>query len=509
MRHATPSPPLALLVGLALLAGAPASAQNPGSGYGSAGFGADAIDARVWLDRGKDPVVRRGDRVRLYYRTAADAYVAIFHVDTDGNVGLVHPRAPGRDHYVRGGRDYRLVFSRSPYWRVDESPGVGYFFMVASHLPMDFSGFRYVHGAGGWDLSRVGRTVYRDPYAAMDDYAATLVPGWERVTYSLGFVEYQVGGVHRYPRFLCYDCHGFRPYDTWNPYYHRCRSFRVVIYTDPIYYPVRRYGPRRVVYVRPYFSERPRYIFTERAPGAPGTPLVRRRAKPRGLEAGGAEVRRTARPAGPDAGSRGPVVRRGEDSRERPGSRGGGAVRTGGREAELRAPPPQARSRPGLSDRRDREGAERRRPTSILPGARSRSDAEAGSRSRGFSEPSIRRRGGEVRPPPVRGGGGSGRPSVRPRQGGSSRPILRPRPKASPRPSVRSRGGDARSPTLRRGGGSPRPDVRPRGDRGRRPGVRPSGKGDSRRPSVRPSGGGGKGKARPPPPRRKPPDGGG
>ena len=33
----------------------------------------DSLETRVWLDRGDDPVVQRGDDVRVYYRTSADA----------------------------------------------------------------------------------------------------------------------------------------------------------------------------------------------------------------------------------------------------------------------------------------------------------------------------------------------------------------------------------------------------------------------------------------------------
>ena len=39
---------------------------------------------------------------RVYYRAARDAYVAIFHIDTDGTSRLVFPRSPDEDHYVRG-----------------------------------------------------------------------------------------------------------------------------------------------------------------------------------------------------------------------------------------------------------------------------------------------------------------------------------------------------------------------------------------------------------------------
>ena len=232
-----------------------------------------APEARIWLDRGSDPVVMPGDRVRIYYRSNVDAYVAILQIDADGTVRLLYPRSPTENYYARAERDYRLLFPRSAYWNVDDRPGIGYFFVVTSPKPFDLSDFRYSHNDGGWDLSLVGSTVYTDPYVAIDEYVARLIPDWEYADYGLDFASYQVGEAHDYPRFLCYQCHGFRPYVAWNPYRYTCTDFRVVVYDDPYFYPSRRYRGRRVVYAVPR-SPRPRFAFKERAPGEPGTVIV-------------------------------------------------------------------------------------------------------------------------------------------------------------------------------------------------------------------------------------------
>ncbi len=238
----------------------------------------DSLEARVWLDRGEEPVVRRGDEVRVYYRASADAYVAIFRIDTDGVISLLFPQHPGMDVAVRGGRDYRLMFPRSSRWRVDEDPGAGYFFMVASPEPLDFSALGFDPGYG-WDLGEVGATVYDDPYVAIDDYVAAIVPEWEYVPYALDFVTYNVGDTHEYPRFLCYDCHGFESYARWNPYGSACSTYRVVIWDDPYFYPRFRYAGTRVVFARPP-GPRPRYAVVTRAAGSGWGPLVRTRAAP-------------------------------------------------------------------------------------------------------------------------------------------------------------------------------------------------------------------------------------
>lgn len=257
----------------ACIPASPARAQQsegaPWEGY--------EIDARIWLDRGAEPVLQKGERVRVYYRVSEDASVAIFHINTDGTVRLVFPRSPRENQLVVGGRDYRVLFPETSYWFVDEYPGMGYFFIVASPEPLDLSGFTYSYYDGGWDLSRVGRQVYSDPYDAIDDYVAVLIPDWETAPYGLGFASYNVGESHDYPRFLCYDCHGFTPYYAWNPYYYACTSFRVVVYDDPFYYPSYRYGGAAVVYPATRAIP-PRYVFKERAQGEAGTPLVARRS---------------------------------------------------------------------------------------------------------------------------------------------------------------------------------------------------------------------------------------
>ena len=335
-----------------------------------------ALEARVWLNRGADPVVRRGDRVRVYYRTAQDAYVGIFQIDTNGFVRLLFPRSPSDDHYVRGGRDYRLLFPDSPYWRVDENEGKGYLFVVAATTPLDFSAFSYSRYDGGWDLSSVAQNVYGDPYVAMDDFVTTVIPDWEYSGYALDFATYDVGRSHDYPRFLCYDCHGFQPFNSWNPYGYYCTNFRVVVYDDPYFYPTYRYSGTRVVYVRPPAPRQPMFVFKERGPGEPGTPVVQTRPVDRpGIP--GDPLRRGVGSAGgvPPAGGVS-----GGGARPRP-TAVVPARRTPAAGTDRRGQPPDA----GASPRAIRSDPTRlapRRPSEVLPSAP------------GGDPPGVRRSGG-------------------------------------------------------------------------------------------------------------------
>lgn len=440
------------------------------------------LQARIWMDRGPDPVLDRGDRVRVYFRSSRDAYTALFHIDTSGTVRLLFPGAPGEAEWIRGGQDYRLLFPASTAWVVNEDPGVGYFFLLTSLEPLDYSRFAYSPLTGGWDLSRVGSRVYRDPYVAMDEFVEVLLPEWEYAEFSLDYASYNVGQSYSYPRFLCYDCHTYQRFQSWNPYHRACSTFRVVIYNDPYYYPSTRYRGTRVVHTRPALSRLPQFTFKERASGEPGTPLVR--AGPGSREGGTlpSELTRGDRigEAMPRAGGERPVLRPGVQDREPPigeplptvirdrtGSRGqvmdadprgttmqgprpGSDVRPERGEPTVR-PPVSTDRRPVLERRvppRSRDGGDRPSSRGIdRPGAdRGASvgrdpDPPGGVRPRspGAVRPPVR--GGN---PPVRGGTPpvrSGNPSVRPGSPPRTGPQRRPPPGAERRPPARRAGG--------------------------------------------------------------------
>ena len=482
-----------------------------------------ALEARVWLEGGGDePVVQRGDRVEARFRTTEDAFTAIFRIDTDGRIVLLFPREPADDGYVRGGRDHRLTFERSPFWRVTDDPGLGYLFMVSSPEPLDFSAFDF-DPLRGWDLSPVSAVVYEDPYVAIDEYVAALIPDWEVVPYALDFVTYHVGETRSYPRFLCYDCHGFRSYPSWNPYASTCSTYQVVVYDDPYFYPTYRYSGTRVVYPRP-IHDRPRYALAVRGGSDTWAPIVRvRAAPPRPTEfkepaaarrtPASLPVRRDASPASGDA-ERPPSARispmprsvaprsdrttpaavapRGAPSdrvqerpvlRRRPSSGTGGVApapgarpavpRGGSRPDSGTARPTAPATRPSGPDRpmspATRPSGSERQPTRPAAGSR-----PAVSPPASRPAPSARPRGGArpSGPDPSRPAAGSRPSSARP---GPSRPAAgsRPSPRAAPtRPGSGSPSAAAR-PGASRSSGESRPAAAPPGSS--RPRTRPGG----------------------------------
>ena len=483
---------------------------------------ADSLEARVWLDRGEEPVVQRGDEVRVYYRTSADAFAAIFRIDTDGEISLVFPQHPDVDPYVGGGRDYRLLFPDSPRWEVREDPGMGYFFMIASPVPLDFSALGWDVDEG-WDLSGVARTVYEDPYVAIDDYVAAILPDWETTPYALDFLEYSVGEEHDYPRFLCYDCHGFERYSTWNPYADACTSYSVVVWHDPYFLPRYRYVGTRVVFARP-FGPRPRYTVATRVIGQPWGPIVRTRPAPPRRVATYKEPARSTPLRRPSAvvPGRSPGTVRGAPPARSPGraaptravpGRGVPNVVSPGRGAPTRVAPGRAAPARAVPDRSTPSRAPGRAlPSRALP-ERVRSGRPSAGEERG--RPTLQRRDPSERTgrPPIGSASPSReRPVVRtpPRGGpaGPSRPRAAPPPRGSAPPSARpggvpsARSGPAarpsRPPPRARPGGtgsapgraSPAPRPRSGGASRPPPRVRPGG---ASGPAVRPAAG------RPPP----------
>ncbi len=434
---------------------------------------AQELTARVWLDQGDEPVLERGNGVRVYYRSSEDSYVAIFRMDTNGSVQLLYPRAPDEPHHIRGERDYRLIFPRSSDWRVDDDPGVGYHFIVASPWPLDFSAFRYSPYAGGWDLSAVAQTVYSDPYVAMDDFVVALIPGWEYDPYALDFSTYNVGAEYDYPRFLCYDCHGFRSYETWNPYLYSCSTFQVVIYDDPFYYPVNRYRGTRVVYTRPPVFRQPRFTFKKAANGRPNVPI------------------RTSRPAGavPVSGPDRSAVPRRSTSGIGSGGSPGTVIspRLPGGRGTVR--PTEPRGRPTIVIPRrstptagsvPRSGT---RGGSVTPPARSSGSGSA-------TPPTTRRGGGGVSVPTRSSGSGTARAPARSTGSSTTRPPTTRRGGGGVSVPTRSSGsGTARVPTTRRGGGGTATPTRSSGRAS--PPARSTGSSTTRPPPTRRGGGGG------------------
>lgn len=227
----------------------------------------------VWTNHNE--VYRRGDNIRVYFRTETESHVTIFRADTDGRVRVLFPLAPWDDNYARGDRRYEIrAHGRRHSFVVDDYPGQGYLFAIASRDPFDYHD---VVVGDHWDYRQVANQgrITGDPYVSLMGLIDLIIPP-NYADYSYDVLPYYVEQRYEYPRFLCYECHAYASYSHWNPYRYSCVRFRIVLFNDPYYYPARYYSGVRVVYQRPA-RILPRYIFRSRAPGDRFVTRVRRR----------------------------------------------------------------------------------------------------------------------------------------------------------------------------------------------------------------------------------------
>jgi len=271
------------LVALVVVAGIGAAAPLPPAwprallpAGGGTGLALQGPRIELWTDRGDATVYRRGERVRVYFRTDEDAFVTVLRVDTDGRVRVLFPEDPWVDNFARAGQAYEVRPRDVRYaFALDEYPGQGYVFALATLDPFDY---REIVRGDHWDYPAIadGGRITGDPYLAIQDLADLIVPA-NYDAYGYDLTTYYVEHYYEYPRFLCYDCHSYVAYPYWDPYSYSCVRFRIVVYDDPYYYPARVYAANRVVYPRVARIE-PRYVFKDRTPT--DAYVVRVRARP-------------------------------------------------------------------------------------------------------------------------------------------------------------------------------------------------------------------------------------
>ena len=271
----------------------------------------------IWTNQGE--AYQHSERVQVFFRTEHDAYVTVLRVDTDGRVRVLFPRAPGDPNLAHGGETYTVpgVDDRNAFV-VDDPPGLGYVFAVASQDPFAYDAFT---ANNQWSFEAIaslsdGR-IHGDPYASLQDLVRQIMPegyadyGTQLLAYDVAQqpdstaialaappppptgrparaasgaypLPNDVGRGHPYPRFLCYDCHAYTPYAYWNPYSAWCPQFSLAVYYNPFYspgygYPARYYRGNNVVYARPGLSGR-QYFFRTRAEQAAPYAVYRNRA---------------------------------------------------------------------------------------------------------------------------------------------------------------------------------------------------------------------------------------
>ena len=218
------------------------------SGALQAGTGEGGPRVDVWTDRGAGAIYRAGDPVEIHMRPDQDCYVIVYEIDTDGYLRLLFPEDCRDDGFVVGGRTY-IVGGAYNHRYAGGPAGVDYIHVLASYEP-----FRqlYWHGCDGYSAyaqevswsgfhdywgSALPPRIYGDPYMAMqtiDEFVC--LDALESGLIWADFTYFYVGQHVSYPRYLCYDCHGF---DTRiAPYADACVGFSIsFVDCDPLYRP--------------------------------------------------------------------------------------------------------------------------------------------------------------------------------------------------------------------------------------------------------------------------------
>ncbi|MBW3572678.1 MAG: DUF4384 domain-containing protein, partial [Gemmatimonadetes bacterium] len=331
-----------ILAGLALtaLAAAPAAATpapalmlNVEAPVVAAARAAQSSGVRVWVDGHRD-FFHPSERLRVRVRSDHDGYLAVFHIDTNGDVDILYPRSEYDDGWVQRGRTLSLGSrGRYDHLNVRGGHGVGYVLAVALDEPLELWRVRdlYRPRFAGWDSNR---SIYGDPFYAMDEIVRAIVPesayGYESVDY----YTYHIGRRYDYPRYACYDGFGDWYHDTYYSYYgrSRCDRVRVILVHRPYYYDTYYWrGDRRVYYDRYYYRtarSRPLHGYKERtqSQAPPARTTAQRRPSSSGsgsapeARAGGVQSQRPerTRPAGEGTASSRPERTRTTPASARP-----------------------------------------------------------------------------------------------------------------------------------------------------------------------------------------------
>ncbi len=160
-------------------------------------------------------VFGRGDPVQVWFRSSTDAYVTVFRIDTEGRIRVLFPTGPGDANSARGGERHETAFV------VDDYPGTGYLFAVASLDPLDYGAFV---SDERWNFQAVSNNqrVRGDPYVALTDLVERIVPE-DYAEWAYDLVPYLVDRRYDSP-------------PSWDPHRDWCATFRTATLEDPVGY---------------------------------------------------------------------------------------------------------------------------------------------------------------------------------------------------------------------------------------------------------------------------------
>lgn len=182
------------------------------------------LSVEVWTDNSE---YYEGDKINISFRANRDCFVAVYNIDTRGNVNLIYPSRPEDDVHIQGGRTYRVPAQGDDYELTVKGPaGIEYLQIIASREPIPIPDW-----FSGSDL-----VCSDDPYDFIDYINAAYFGCEDNCTRALDLTSFEVKEWHEYY---------FRPvYDYNYPDWSLCGSvyidypFGATIYIDGVYWGV-------------------------------------------------------------------------------------------------------------------------------------------------------------------------------------------------------------------------------------------------------------------------------
>jgi hypothetical protein len=169
----------------------------------------------VWHDKDSEDVYRRGEPVRVYFETNADAYAVVYQISAEGKVSILWPLSRYDDGFVFGNHLYQLPVKGAAQILAANEEGVAYVEAIVSSYPFDLRilelEFYHEQGDEQYEFYVAG-----DPFLAMNEVNFNVTGLEDASDYVVtNYTSYYVHRQVDHPRYLCHQCHDYgeyRPY---------------------------------------------------------------------------------------------------------------------------------------------------------------------------------------------------------------------------------------------------------------------------------------------------------
>ncbi len=120
-----------------------AAAENLIRNYPTDDSDHGAFDIDLWIDH-EDGIYYEGESISIYFQASHDCYVAIYSIDTRGELNLLYPTERWHDGQIRAGEVYTLPHPSADFNLVVNGPeGIEHIQAVASRDRMDIPDWSY------------------------------------------------------------------------------------------------------------------------------------------------------------------------------------------------------------------------------------------------------------------------------------------------------------------------------------------------------------------------------